>query len=209
MDSELKPSAGSPSSRKKKRQRTQGRGSDSPGSKAKRPRLTGASSVAPAAPASSSPSSRASKRRKAGGVKPEPGGGQEADGKPSDDHDILTSLFQKTGVHTAFSHDKIMQADSHVAENIAKKAARECSCHCLHLGFTPIATGRAVEALKRSRQHMRGAQVHEPTWTGRSGSAGAQPQQAPKFGTKQRAVMYVLFVCACLVTCFSGTVGEW
>lgn len=47
------------------------------------------------------------------------------DRKPasSDDNDILTSLFQKTGVHTAFSHDKIMKADSHVADNVAKKAA--------------------------------------------------------------------------------------
>lgn len=85
-----------------------------------------------------------------------------------DDRQILESLFQrKNGVHSALKHDVIMDADNPEVSIVDKEAAR-------------IAT-KAIAALKKSRK-SRGSAIDTPTWTGKSGSAGAPG--LPRFGKK-------------------------
>jgi DNA excision repair protein ERCC-6 len=79
------------------------------------------------------------------------------------DAQILKDLFDGTGVHAAIDHDKIESAHdpSHrVAEKEAAKIAK-----------------RAADALRQSRLQLQQVPVNQPTWTGRSGAAGA-----PRFG---------------------------
>lgn len=84
------------------------------------------------------------------------GGGLFAE---DDDRQILQSLFQrKNGVHSALKHDVIMDADNPEMSIVDKEAARIAN--------------RAIAALKKSRRN-RGSAVDAPTWTGRSGTAGA------------------------------------
>ncbi|KAI9022541.1 SNF2 family N-terminal domain-containing protein [Hyaloraphidium curvatum] len=88
-----------------------------------------------------------------------------------DDRQILESLFQrKNGVHSALKHDAIMDADNPEVSIVDKEAARIAN--------------RAIAALKKSRRN-RGHAVDTPTWTGRSGSAGA-PGSLPRFGKKSQ-----------------------
>ncbi|KAI8921822.1 P-loop containing nucleoside triphosphate hydrolase protein [Entophlyctis helioformis] len=78
-----------------------------------------------------------------------------------DDFRILKALFSKTGVHAALQHDAIMDASNPEAQIVEREA-------------TKVATD-AIAALKRSRKRIRALRggVDTPTWTGRSGSAGA------------------------------------
>lgn len=71
---------------------------------------------------------------------------------------ILKDLLDGLGIHAALDHDKIEQANDpehRIAQREAARIAR-----------------RAAEALKRSSRPS-SAPVNQPTWTGRSGSAGA------------------------------------
>jgi DNA excision repair protein ERCC-6 len=80
------------------------------------------------------------------------------------DAQILKDLFDGTGVHAAIDHDKIESAHdpSHrVNEKEAAKIAK-----------------RAADALRQSRLQLQQVPVNQPTWTGRSGAAGA-----PRFGS--------------------------
>ncbi|KAF9429167.1 hypothetical protein BGZ76_001718 [Entomortierella beljakovae] len=72
---------------------------------------------------------------------------------------ILASLFKSSGVHSAVKHDEIM--DSAKQENliIEREATRVAE--------------RAMAALKESRKRRRRQDLDVPTWTGKSGSAGA------------------------------------
>ena len=90
--------------------------------------------------------------------------GQE-DKTPKDEHDtddarILKALFSNTGVHSALKHDIIMDASNPDEKIIDREATRVAN--------------EAIAALKNSRRRIRERQgVDTPTWTGKSGSAGA------------------------------------
>ncbi len=73
-----------------------------------------------------------------------------------DDQRILEQLFQNNGIHSALQHDKIMSAG--IEGKIIEKEAS-------------LVAQQAVEALKKSRKRVRKDEF-EPTWTGKSGSAG-------------------------------------
>ena len=89
---------------------------------------------------------------------------------------ILSLLFSKGGITSAMSHDSIMEgssrAEKSIAETVAKKVAE-----------------RAVEALRKSREEMRGQPLSVPTWTGRNGYQGAAAGHGERrrFGTVVRA----------------------
>jgi len=75
------------------------------------------------------------------------------------DADILKQLFEGTGVRGILDHEKIEKAndaDRRIAEREANRVAQ-----------------RAAEMLRQSRLACQRAPVNQPTWTGRSGVAGA------------------------------------
>ncbi|KAK5808776.1 DNA repair and recombination protein RAD26 [Linnemannia elongata] len=72
---------------------------------------------------------------------------------------ILSKLFENSGVHSALKHDEIM--DSAKQENLIVE--REA---------TRVAE-RAMAALRESRKRRRRQDLDVPTWTGKSGTAGA------------------------------------
>ncbi|KAF9903171.1 hypothetical protein EC991_004117 [Linnemannia zychae] len=72
---------------------------------------------------------------------------------------ILSRLFENSGVHSALKHDEIM--DSAKQENLIVE--REA---------TRIAE-KAMAALRESRKRRRRQDLDVPTWTGKSGTAGA------------------------------------
>ncbi|KAG0284696.1 hypothetical protein BGZ96_010963 [Linnemannia gamsii] len=72
---------------------------------------------------------------------------------------ILSRLFENSGVHSALKHDEIM--DSAKQENLIVE--REA---------TKVAE-RAMAALRESRKRRRRQDLDVPTWTGKSGTAGA------------------------------------
>ncbi|KAK9815514.1 hypothetical protein WJX72_004939 [[Myrmecia] bisecta] len=88
---------------------------------------------------------------------------------PGDDAKILRDLFEGTGIMSAMDHSKIESANDPEARSIDHEASR-------------IAR-RAAEALRQSRAACQNAAVNVPTWTGRSGAAGAGPVPARRFGT--------------------------
>ena len=105
-----------------------------------------------------------------------PSSSSSASSSPAADR-LLSLLFSKGGITSAMSHDSIMEGSSRaekaIAETVAKKVAE-----------------RAVEALKKSREQMRGQPLSVPTWTGRNGyqppAAGAASGERKRFGTVTR-----------------------
>ncbi|KAI8060927.1 SNF2 family N-terminal domain-containing protein [Gongronella butleri] len=90
-----------------------------------------------------------------------------------DDH-VLSSLFEMTGIHSALQHDRIMDADGHDTFFVEREAS--------------LIAEQAAKALKESRKRTRLNKVGTPTWTGRSGIAGApQGTPPPRFGQKANA----------------------
>lgn len=91
----------------------------------------------------------------------------------------MKSLFEMTGIQSALKHDQIMDSASHDAVLIEREA-------------THIAE-RAAAALKESRRQLRKNEISIPTWTGRSGAAGAPRQfvenraftPPPRFGQQR------------------------
>ncbi|KAF9950357.1 hypothetical protein BGZ72_007978 [Mortierella alpina] len=72
---------------------------------------------------------------------------------------ILTSLFELSGVHSALKHDDIMDSAKQEHLIVEREATRVAE--------------RAMAALKESRKRRRRQDLDVPTWTGRSGTAGA------------------------------------
>lgn len=86
---------------------------------------------------------------------------------------ILQDLFDGSGICSALDHDKI--EDAHNPENrVAQKEAQKVA-------------ERAAKALKQSRAFVSSNPVNAPTWTGRSGLAGAPG--IPKFGRVQNSAL--------------------
>jgi len=75
------------------------------------------------------------------------------------DAHILKELFDHAGIQSALDHDKIETAHN-PSNNIAQKEAKKVA-------------EKAAKALRKSRESLRSTPVTVPTWTGRSGSAGA------------------------------------
>ncbi|KAF9208273.1 hypothetical protein BGZ49_009325 [Haplosporangium sp. Z 27] len=77
----------------------------------------------------------------------------------SSEVNILASLFESSGVHSALKHDEIMNSAKQESLIVEREATRVAE--------------RAMAALKESRKRRRRQDVDVPTWTGKSGSAGA------------------------------------
>jgi DNA excision repair protein ERCC-6 len=82
---------------------------------------------------------------------------------------LLKSLFESTGVHSTMDHDKIVGANDPENVIVDYEANRVAK--------------RAAEALRQSRVARAHADVAVPTWTGRSGAAGAPEGVRRRFGT--------------------------
>lgn len=89
---------------------------------------------------------------------------EAAEKSHNDDNEdnVLKSLFEMTGIQSALQHDQIMDSASHDAVFVEREAA--------------IIAERAAAALKESRRQRRQMGINTPTWTGRSGAAGAPRQ---------------------------------
>ncbi|KAI8970281.1 SNF2 family N-terminal domain-containing protein [Mycotypha africana] len=99
----------------------------------------------------------------------------------SEDH-VLQSLFDMAGIQSALQHDQIVDASSHDRVFVEREAN--------------MVAQNAVAALKESRRQRRQLDISTPTWTGRSGYAGAPRQlleqctatPPPRFGRKPPGV---------------------
>ncbi|KAL1329867.1 hypothetical protein HN51_047051 [Arachis hypogaea] len=82
---------------------------------------------------------------------------------------ILKSLFGANGIHSALNHDMIMNANDEEKLRLQEEASKVAQ--------------RAAEALRQSRMLRSHDSVSVPTWTGRSGAAGAPASVKRKFGS--------------------------
>ncbi|KAG2223240.1 hypothetical protein INT45_006121, partial [Circinella minor] len=95
---------------------------------------------------------------------------QEEQQKPSNSEDgVLKSLFEMTGIQSALQHDRIMESGAQDRVFVEREAA--------------LVAKNAAAALKESRRQRRAMGVNTPTWTGRSGSAGAPRLPTSNQGT--------------------------
>ncbi|KAK9095398.1 hypothetical protein Scep_026867 [Stephania cephalantha] len=96
-------------------------------------------------------------------------GKEETDCKGDEETDILKSLFDAHGIHSAINHDMIMDAHSEEKMRLEEQASQVAQ--------------RAAEALRKSRMLRSRDSISVPTWTGRSGAAGAPSSVSKKFGS--------------------------
>ncbi|RDX94043.1 Protein CHROMATIN REMODELING 8 [Mucuna pruriens] len=89
--------------------------------------------------------------------------------KVDDETNILKSLFDANGIHSAMNHDLIMDAQDEEKMRLEEQA-------------TQVAR-RSAEALRQSRMLRSHDSISVPTWTGRSGTAGAPSSVRRKFGS--------------------------
>ncbi|XP_072951427.1 DNA excision repair protein CSB [Typha angustifolia] len=82
---------------------------------------------------------------------------------------ILRNLFDAHGIHSAMNHDAIMDANDDNKLRLEEQASQVAQ--------------RAAEALRESRMHRSRDSFAVPTWTGRSGAAGAPSSVRGKFGS--------------------------
>ncbi|XP_010526496.1 PREDICTED: protein CHROMATIN REMODELING 8 [Tarenaya hassleriana] len=90
--------------------------------------------------------------------------------KATDDEEtnILKSLFDTHGIHSVVNHDAIVNADDEEKMRMEQKASEVAQ--------------RAAEALRQSRMLRSRESISVPTWTGRSGCAGAPSSVRTRFG---------------------------
>ncbi|KAJ7972631.1 Protein CHROMATIN REMODELING [Quillaja saponaria] len=82
---------------------------------------------------------------------------------------ILKNLFDAHGIHSAMNHDLIMNAHDEEKMRLEEQASKVAQ--------------RAGEALRQSRMLRSRVSISVPTWTGRSGTAGAPSAVRQKFGS--------------------------
>lgn len=82
---------------------------------------------------------------------------------------VLKSLFDAQGIHSAMNHDAIMNANDSDKMRMEEQASQVAQ--------------RAAEALRESRMLRSRESFAVPTWTGRSGAAGAPSSIRRKFGS--------------------------
>lgn len=91
-------------------------------------------------------------------------------GEGGEETHILRSLFDAQGIHSAVNHDLIMNAHDEEKVKINEQASQVAH--------------RAAEALRQSRMIRSQESISVPTWTGKSGTAGAPGSSAArKFGS--------------------------
>ncbi|ESQ50566.1 hypothetical protein EUTSA_v10022523mg [Eutrema salsugineum] len=83
---------------------------------------------------------------------------------------ILKSLFDAHGIHSAVNHDAIMNADDKEEKMRLEHQAAQVA-------------QRAAEALRQSRMLRSRESISVPTWTGKSGCAGAPSSVRRRFGS--------------------------
>ncbi|PAN31705.1 hypothetical protein PAHAL_5G438900 [Panicum hallii] len=86
-----------------------------------------------------------------------------------EESNILKSLFDAQGIHSAINHDAIMNANDDQKVRLEAEASQVAQ--------------RAAEALRQSRMLRSRDSFAVPTWTGRSGAAGAPSSVRRKFGS--------------------------
>ncbi|XP_022758452.1 protein CHROMATIN REMODELING 8 isoform X2 [Durio zibethinus] len=82
-----------------------------------------------------------------------------SDGEVDEEKNILRSLFDAHGIHSAVNHDAIMNANDEEKMRLEEQASQVAQ--------------RAAEALRQSRLLRSHDSISIPTWTGKSGAAGA------------------------------------
>ncbi|KAB5557582.1 hypothetical protein DKX38_008491 [Salix brachista] len=92
-----------------------------------------------------------------------------SDGEVDEETNILKSLFAANGIHSAVNHDVIMNAHDEEKIRLEEQASQVAQ--------------RAAEALRQSRMLRSRDSISVPTWTGRSGTAGAPSSFRQKFGS--------------------------
>ncbi|PON81759.1 Protein CHROMATIN REMODELING [Trema orientale] len=92
-----------------------------------------------------------------------------SDGEVDEEANILKSLFDAHGIHSAMNHDAIMNAHDEEKMRLEEEASRVAQ--------------RAAEALRQSRMLRSRENISVPTWTGKSGTAGAPSSVRQKFGS--------------------------
>lgn len=95
--------------------------------------------------------------------------GDETGGKADEETSFLKSLFEAQGIHSAVNHDAIMNAHDEDKIRLEEEASRVAQ--------------RAAEALRQSRMLRSKESLTIPTWTGKSGAAGAPLSISRKFGS--------------------------
>ncbi|WCJ38302.1 DNA excision repair protein CSB [Euphorbia peplus] len=90
-------------------------------------------------------------------------------GEADEETNILKSLFDAQGIHSAVDHDAIMDAQDEEKMRLEEQASQVAQ--------------RAAEALRQSRLLRSRDNVAIPTWTGKSGVAGAPSSIRQKFGS--------------------------
>ncbi|XVE72915.1 hypothetical protein DITRI_Ditri11bG0076300 [Diplodiscus trichospermus] len=92
-----------------------------------------------------------------------------SDGEVDEEKNILRSLFDAQGIHSAMNHDAIMNAHDEEKMRLEEQASQVAQ--------------RAAEALRQSRMLRSHDSFSVPTWTGKSGAAGAPSAVRKKFGS--------------------------
>ncbi|CAK9149998.1 unnamed protein product [Ilex paraguariensis] len=92
-----------------------------------------------------------------------------SNGEVDEETNILRSLFDAHGIHSAVNHDVIMNAHDEEKMRLEEQASQVAQ--------------RAAEALRHSRLLRSQDSVAVPTWTGKSGAAGAPSSIRQKFGS--------------------------
>ncbi|KAE8685042.1 Protein CHROMATIN REMODELING 8 [Hibiscus syriacus] len=92
-----------------------------------------------------------------------------SDGEVDEEKNILRSLFDAQGIHSAVNHDAIMNAHDEEKMRLEEQASQVAQ--------------RAAEALLKSRMLRSHDGISVPTWTGKSGAAGAPSAVRKKFGS--------------------------
>ncbi|KAL9227603.1 hypothetical protein vseg_003275 [Gypsophila vaccaria] len=96
--------------------------------------------------------------------------GTDENGRQKDDEThFLKSLFDAHGIHSAVNHDAIMDAHDDDKIRLDEQASQVAQ--------------RAAEALRQSRMLRSKESISIPTWTGKSGAAGAPSSFRQKFGS--------------------------
>jgi DNA excision repair protein ERCC-6 len=93
----------------------------------------------------------------------------QRDGEVDEETNILQSLFDASGIHSAVNHDAIMNAQDEDKTRLEEQANQVAQ--------------RAAEALRHSRALRSRESISVPTWTGKSGAAGAPSSIRRKFGS--------------------------
>eukprot|EP00262_Sarcandra_glabra_P006201 TRINITY_DN18326_c0_g1_i1.p1 TRINITY_DN18326_c0_g1~~TRINITY_DN18326_c0_g1_i1.p1 ORF type:complete len:299 (+),score=60.25 TRINITY_DN18326_c0_g1_i1:36-899(+) len=97
----------------------------------------------------------------------------QRDGEVDDETHILKSLFDAQGIHSAMNHDAIMNAHDGEKVRLEETASQVAQ--------------KAAEALRQSRMLRSRDSISVPTWTGRSGAAGAPSSVRKRFGSTKNS----------------------